>query len=76
MSPILTQRSLRRTFAKRSTVYLPTIPARAYVLDDQSALRKHINIFVDGIAVRYRRRLTDLVGPDSRIHVYQDLSGG
>jgi sulfur-carrier protein len=50
--------------------------ARVYVLDDQSALRKHINIFVDGEAVRDRARLSDIVAPDSRIHVYQALSGG
>ena len=50
--------------------------ARAYVLDDQSALRKHMTIFVDGQIIRDRARLTDVVGETSSIYVFQALSGG
>ena len=50
--------------------------ARGYVLDDQSALRRHITIFVDGQAIRDRARLTDAVSEDSRIYILQALSGG
>jgi hypothetical protein len=50
--------------------------ARGYVLDDQSALRKHVTIFVDGRVIRDRTRLTDTVSDDSRIYVLQALSGG
>lgn len=50
--------------------------ARGYVLDDQSALRKHMAIFVDGFLVRDRVRLSDPVRDDSNIHVVQSLSGG
>ncbi|MEQ1576134.1 MAG: MoaD/ThiS family protein [Hyphomicrobium sp.] len=50
--------------------------ARSYVLDDQSALRKHMLIFVDGVRINDRVRLTDAVGPDSQIYVMQSLSGG
>ena len=35
--------------------------ARSYVLDDQSALRKHMIIFVDGAIIADREGLTDRV---------------
>ena len=60
---------LENVFAKNSQ-------ARSYVLDDQSALRKHMTIFVDGQMVRDRRRLEDAVSDTSIIHVLQALSGG
>ena len=50
--------------------------ARSYVLDDQSALRKHMAIFVDGAMIRDRARLSDAVGETSTIYVFQALSGG
>ena len=50
--------------------------ARGYVLDDQSALRKHMAIFVDGRMIRDRTRLADAVGATSTIHIFQALSGG
>jgi molybdopterin converting factor small subunit len=50
--------------------------ARGYVLDDQSALRKHMIIFVDGHAVRDRAGLTDPVSESDTIYVFQALSGG
>ena len=49
---------------------------KSYVLDDQSSLRKHMHIFVDGIAIADRRRLNDPVQPSSHIYVVQALSGG
>jgi len=50
--------------------------ARGYVLDDQQALRKHMNIFVDGQAIADRRQLSDRTDPSSHIYVVQALSGG
>lgn len=50
--------------------------ARGYVLDDQGALRKHMNIFVNGVAIRDRTGLSEAISRDSRIHVMQALSGG
>jgi hypothetical protein len=50
--------------------------ARGYVLDDQAGLRKHMIVFVDGVAIRDRARLSDKVGPASTVHVFQALSGG
>jgi molybdopterin synthase sulfur carrier subunit len=49
---------------------------RGYVVDDQGAVRKHMNVFVDGVQVRDRITLTDPVTPDSEIYVFQALSGG
>jgi sulfur-carrier protein len=50
--------------------------ARFYLLDDQAALRKHVTIFVDGEAIRDRTLLSDRVAADSRLYVFQALSGG
>ena len=50
--------------------------ARSYVLDDQGALRKHMTIFVDGETICDRANLSDRVGPNSMIRVFQALSGG
>ena len=50
--------------------------ARGYVLDDQSGLRKHMTIFVDGRMIRDRARLTDAVSQSSTVYVFQALSGG
>jgi sulfur-carrier protein len=50
--------------------------ARPYVLDDQHGLRRHMAIFVDGVMLKDRDHLSDPVSPDSRIHVFQSLTGG
>lgn len=57
-------------------VFADNPQARGYVLDDQSALRKHITVFVDGKMIGDRARLTDPVSETSRIYVFQALSGG
>ena len=50
--------------------------ARGYVLDEQSTLRKHIMVFVDGRPVGDRTGLGDRVEDDAVIDVMQALSGG
>lgn len=50
--------------------------ARRYVLDDQSALRRHMMIFVNGNAITDRVRLSDAVPPGATLYVMQALSGG
>ena len=57
-------------------VFAENPQARSYVLDDQSALRRHMTIFVDGQIIRDRARLADAVHERSTIHVFQALSGG
>jgi len=49
---------------------------RGYVLDDQGALRRHVAVYVNGAALRDRERLTDPVGRDDEIYVFQALTGG
>ncbi len=47
-----------------------------YVLDDQRAVRKHMRILVDGVAVKDLTGLTDTVHSKSEVWVMQALSGG
>jgi len=49
---------------------------RGYVLDDQSRLRKHVVVFINGDMVRDRDGLTDAVADDAELFVMQALSGG
>ena len=57
--------------------YFALHPAlRAYVLDEQGALRKHVVIFVDGKQLGDRNGLLDAVGETSEVYVMQALSGG
>ena len=48
----------------------------AYLVDDQGALRKHVNIFVNDRLLDDRKGLTDRVGPGDRVFIMQALSGG
>ena len=50
--------------------------ARGYVLDDQGALRRHMLLYLDGEVVQDRTGLSDPVGENSTIYVFQALSGG
>ena len=57
-------------------VFATNTRLRGYVLDDQGALRHHMNVFVDGQQIADRERLTDPVRPASEVYVMQALSGG
>jgi molybdopterin synthase sulfur carrier subunit len=61
--------ALAAVFAERPAL-------RGYVLDDQGALRRHVAVYVNGAALRDRERLTDPVGRDDEIYVFQALTGG
>jgi len=50
--------------------------ARAYVLDDQAGLRKHMAVFVNGTRIHDRVHLSDRVPENAEIFVLQALSGG
>lgn len=50
--------------------------ARSYVLDDQAGLRRHMSVFLDGELIRDRANLSDEVGENSTVYVFQALSGG
>ncbi|UVE19121.1 MoaD/ThiS family protein [Pseudomonas sp. LS44] len=49
---------------------------RGYLLDDQGQLRRHIAVFVDGLAIRDRVHLSDSIDTETDIYVVQALSGG
>jgi molybdopterin converting factor small subunit len=49
---------------------------RGYVLDDQGALRRHVAVYVNGVPLRDRTRLTDRLGPGDQVYVLQALTGG
>ena len=49
---------------------------RGYIVDEQGALRKHVNIFVNGELIQDREALSDKVSNDSLIYFFQALSGG
>jgi len=66
-----------RTVREALDAYFATEPAvRAYVLDEQGVVRKHVVIFIDGNQTTDRTGLTDEVGESSVIYVMQALSGG
>ena len=50
--------------------------ARGYVLDEQGALRRHMNIFINGQPIGDRTNLSDPVANQAEVYVMQALSGG
>lgn len=49
---------------------------RSYILDDQDRMRRHVAVYVNGERVADRVRLSDAVGDDDEVFVFQALSGG
>jgi molybdopterin converting factor small subunit len=49
---------------------------KTYILDDQNALRKHVNIFINGKMIRDRKSLGDHVSEFDEVFIMQALSGG
>ena len=49
---------------------------KAYVLDDQGRLRKHVAIFIDGVMTARDGALTRPLDRSSHVYVFQALSGG
>jgi molybdopterin synthase sulfur carrier subunit len=47
-----------------------------YICDERGRLRRHVNVFVDGLSVGDRAKLSDPVGPTSQVMIMQALSGG
>jgi molybdopterin synthase sulfur carrier subunit len=57
--------------------YFARHPAvRAYVLDEQGTLRRHVVIFVGETQAHDRKALTDPVLAEQTVYVMQALSGG
>ena len=49
---------------------------RAYVLDEQGAVRKHVAVFVNGDMIPDRNDLARPLAAQDRVHVIQALTGG
>ena len=49
---------------------------RSYILDEQGSLRRHVNIFIDGVLINDRVSLSDRFAENSEIYIMQALSGG
>lgn len=47
-----------------------------YIVDEQGALRKHVNIFIDGELIQDRTQLSDAFSENSEVYIMQALSGG
>jgi hypothetical protein len=65
--------SVRQVF----TEYFGANPGvQSYVVDETFALRKHIAVFVNDRQLTDRRMLSDPVGEQDEVYVFQALSGG
>ena len=49
---------------------------QGYIVDERGALRKHVNIFVDGELIKDRVALSDALKENSEVYIMQALSGG
>jgi len=49
---------------------------RGYVLDEHGAVRHHVAVFVDGVAIADKHNPTQALGERSEVYVMQALSGG
>ncbi len=47
-----------------------------YLIEDDGALRKHVNIFVRGNLIENRTKLSDTVKNNDELLIFQALSGG
>jgi molybdopterin synthase sulfur carrier subunit len=47
-----------------------------YVLDEQGALRRHINLSINDAMVIDKKTLSDQVSEDATVYIFQALSGG
>ncbi|HNZ57616.1 MAG TPA: MoaD/ThiS family protein [Methylophilaceae bacterium] len=47
-----------------------------YVLDEQGALRRHVNLSINDSLVIDKKTLSDRVPEDGTVYIFQALSGG
>jgi molybdopterin synthase sulfur carrier subunit len=47
-----------------------------YLIDEQGALRQHVNVSIGKGLIRDREHLRDCVADDDRLFIFQALSGG
>lgn len=49
---------------------------KAYLVEEQGSLRKHVNIFVNGTMIKDRINLSDRLLYNDQVNIIQALSGG
>lgn len=47
-----------------------------YILDDHGALRRHVHLAINDTIVIDRKTLSDYVGEDGTVYIFQALTGG
>lgn len=47
-----------------------------YIIEENGALRKHVNIFINDTFIRDRKTLSDAVQDTDNVYIIQALSGG
>ena len=72
--PVGGEATLLRTVLDAAVVTRPQLGAR--IRDETGALRRHVNVFVDGQDVRRVGGLDALVGPDAVVHILPSVAGG
>ena len=48
----------------------------SYIVEDNGAIRKHVNLFIDGEVVRDKSHVDIPLKAGSQVHIMQALSGG
>ena len=72
--PVGGEATLLRTILDAAVVTRPQLGSR--MRDKTGALRRHVNVFVDGQDVRRSGGLDVLVGPDAVVHILPSVAGG
>ncbi len=72
--PVGGEATLLRTVLDAAVVTRPQLGAR--IRDETGALRRHVNVFVDGQDVRRAGGLDARVGPDAVVHILPSVAGG
>jgi len=72
--PVGREATLLRTVLDAAVVTRPQLGAR--IRDETGALRRHVNVFVDGQDVRRVGGLDVVVGPDAVVHILPSVAGG
>ena len=49
---------------------------KTYLLEDNDALRKHVNIYIGNNLIKDRDNLSDLLNEKDELYILQALSGG
>jgi sulfur-carrier protein len=72
--PVDGEQTSLRAVLDAATATRPRLGAR--IRDETGALRRHVNVFVDGQDVRRLDGLELLVGPDAVVHILPSVAGG